>query len=60
MTEKKKIILQNLIKELNITNKVKLIDYELNIYKYLKKSSYYISTSIWEGSSLAMVDAAFM
>jgi|TARA_B110001452_G_scaffold4741_1_gene4401 glycosyltransferase involved in cell wall biosynthesis len=52
--------LQNLIKELNITNKVKLIDYELNIYKYLKKSSYYISTSIWEGSSLAMVDAAYV
>ena len=52
--------LKNLIKELNITNKVKLVDYELNIYKYLKKSSYYISTSIWEGSSLAMVDAAYV
>ena len=52
--------LKNLIKELDILNKVKLIDYEPNIYKYLKKSNYYISTSIWEGSSLAMVDAAYM
>lgn len=52
--------LKNLIKELNILEKVKLIDHELNIYKYLKKSDYYISTSIWEGSSLAMIDAAYM
>ena len=52
--------LKNLLKELDILDKVKLIDYELNIYKYLKKSNYYISTSIWEGSSLAMIDAAYM
>ena len=55
-----KSYLKNLIKELDIINKVKLIDYESNIYKYLKKSNYYISTSIWEGSSLAMVDAAYI
>ena len=52
--------LKNLIKELDILHKVKLIDHEINIYKYLKKSDYYISTSIWEGSSLAMIDAAYM
>jgi len=52
--------LKNLIKELDILEKVKLIDHELNVYKYLKKSDYYISTSIWEGSSLAMIDAAYM
>jgi glycosyltransferase involved in cell wall biosynthesis len=52
--------LQNLIIKLQIENKVKLIGYEKNIYKYLKKSKYYISTSKWEGSSLAMIDAAFM
>ncbi len=52
--------LKNLLKELDILDKVKLIDYELNIYKYLKKSDYYISTSIWEGSSLAMIDAAYI
>jgi len=53
-------ILQNLIFKLQIENKVKLIGYKKNIYKYLKKSKYYISTSKWEGSSLAMIDAAFM
>ena len=57
--EEKKI-LQNLIIKLQIEDKVKLIGHERNIYKYLKKSKYYISTSKWEGSSLAMIDAAFM
>jgi len=57
--EEKKI-LQNIIAKLQIENKVKLIEYEKNIYKYLKKSNYYISTSKWEGSSLAMIDAAFV
>ena len=57
---KKKKILQNLIVKLQIENKIKLIEYEKNIYKYLKKSNYYISTSKWEGSSLAMIDAAFV
>jgi len=52
--------LKNLVKELGILEKVKLIDYEINIYKYLKKSNFYISTSVWEGSSLAMVDAAYI
>ena len=52
--------LTNLIQKLNISNKVKLMGYENNIYKYLKKSNYYVSTSIWEGSSLAMIDAAYM
>ena len=52
--------LKDLVIELNIINKVKLIDYHSNIYKYLKRSNYYISTSIWEGSSLAMIDAAFV
>ena len=52
--------LKYLISELNITDKVKLLDNQTNIYKYLKNSSYYISSSIWEGSSLAMIDAAFI
>ena len=57
--EEKKF-LKNLIKNLGIEDKVKLLNYELNIYRYLNKSSFYISTSIWEGSSLAMIDAAFI
>ncbi len=50
----------NLIKKLNLENKIKLLNYEPNIYKYLSRSNFYISTSIWEGSSLAMIDAAFI
>ena len=49
-----------LIKKLDLTQKIKLINYENNIYKYLKESKFYVSTSLWEGSSLAMVDAAFI
>ena len=52
--------LNDLIKKLDIENKVKLINYEPNIYRYLDKSNFYVSTSIWEGSSLAMIDAAFI
>ena len=52
--------LESIVEELNLREIVKLINYEPNIYKYLKKSNFYLSTSIWEGSSLAMVDAAFI
>ena len=55
-----KEFLKNLIKINDIENKVKLINYDSNIYRYLNKSNFYISTSIWEGSSLAMIDAAFI
>ena len=55
-----KMFLKNLIKKLDIENKVKLMNYESNIYKYLNRSNFYISTSIWEGSSLAMIDAAYI
>ena len=55
-----KITLEKLINNLRLQNKIKLIDREQNIYKYLKKSHYYISTSTWEGSSLAMIDAAYL
>ena len=55
-----KISLEKLINKLGIQNKIKLIDHKQNIYTYLKKSNYYISTSVWEGSSLAMIDAAYL
>ena len=52
--------LQSLITKLKIADKVKIIGYKKNIYNYLKRSNYYISTSKWEGSSLAMIDAVFL
>ena len=52
--------LENLIKNLGINDKVKLIGFDKNIYNYLGKSNFFISTSKWEGSSLSMIDAAYM
>jgi len=55
-----KITIEQLINKLDIQNKIKILDHKKNIYNYLKKSNYYISTSVWEGSSLAMIDAAYI
>ena len=57
--EEKNYLLK-LIKELDLFKAVKIVNHKSNIYKYLKKSDFYISTSIWEGSSLAMIDAAYL
>ena len=56
--EKKK--LEKLIIQLKLEDKIKLIESQENIYNYLSKSHFYISTSKWEGSSLAMIDAAYV
>ena len=55
-----KFSLTNLINKLNLEKKVKIIGYKKNIYNYLSNSNFYISTSSWEGSSLSMIDAAFI
>ena len=56
--DRKKI--EKKILELGIKKKVKLLGYQSNIYGYLKRARCYISTSIWEGPDLAMLDAAFL
>ena len=48
------------IKKLNIEKNVNLLGYQDNIYKYLKNAYCYLSTSIWEGPDLAMLDSAFL
>tara|TARA_B100000073_G_C23709635_1_gene563753 strand:+ start:213 stop:1385 length:1173 start_codon:yes stop_codon:yes gene_type:complete len=55
--EEKESLLK-LIKQLDLEEVIKIIEYKINIYNYLKASYCYISTSDWEGSSLAMIDAA--
>ena len=35
------------------------MDIKKNIYKYLKKSFCYVSTSLWEGPDLAILDASY-
>ncbi len=48
------------IKELKIEERVSLLGYQDNIYKFLKHANCYFSTSIWEGPDLAMLDAAYL
>ena len=56
--DRKKI--ENKIDELNINEHVTLAGFQKNIYNYLENSICYISSSLWEGPDLAMLDAAFM
>ena len=57
--EDRKKIEKTLI-DLNLKNNVFLLGYQKNIYIYLKKSTCYLSASIWEGPDLAMLDSAFL
>lgn len=57
--EKKEELLRQ-VKELDLLDYIKFIGYKKNIYNHLKYSNYFISTSNWEGSSLSMIDAAYM
>ncbi len=53
-------IIEKKIKELAITKHVTMAGYQNNVYKYLRNSLCYFSTSLWEGPDLAMLDAAFL
>ena len=55
--EKKKF-LKNKIKEAKIEKNIELSGYEKNIFKYLKRSKCFISTSLWEDPGFVMVEAA--
>jgi glycosyltransferase involved in cell wall biosynthesis len=52
--------LNNLIKKFSLNDKIKITGYKENIYNYLSRSDFYVSTSSWEGSSLSMIDSAFI
>ena len=56
--KKEELLLQ--VNELGLYDNIKFVGYKKNIYNYLKNSNYYISTSNWEGSSLSMIDAAYI
>ena len=57
--EKKEELLRQ-ANDLGLHDSVQFIGYKKNVYNYLKHSNYYISTSNWEGSSLSMIDAAYI
>ena len=49
---------KNLIRKLNLTERILILDYDKNIFKYLEKSTALLSTSLWEDPGFAMVEAA--
>ena len=50
--------LKEKIKKFNIEDKVFLLGYKKNVFKYLKKAQYLISTSLWEDPGWVMIESA--
>ena len=55
--EEKKL-LEEKIKNLNLSNKIHLLGYKENIYNYLFNSKFFILTSLWEDPGFVLVEAA--
>tara|TARA_Y100000022_G_scaffold123047_1_gene106562 strand:- start:49 stop:1197 length:1149 start_codon:yes stop_codon:yes gene_type:complete len=56
--QKKK--LKNIIKDLNLENKIFLLGYKKNIYKYLKIAKMFVLTSLWEDPGFVLIEAGYM
>lgn len=56
--QKKK--LKNTIKNFNLENKIFLLGYKKNIYKYLDKAKIFILPSLWEDPGFVLIEAGFM
>ncbi len=52
--------LQKFIKSNNLSNKVKLIGYKKNPFKYINQSTIFILTSVFEGSPNVLIEAQFL
>ena len=52
--------LQNFIKNNNLSNKIKLIGYKKNPFKYINQCQIFILTSIFEGSPNVIVEAQYL
>jgi len=52
--------LQKFIKNNNLSNRVKLIGYKKNPFKYINQSEIFILTSIFEGSPNVLIEAQFL
>ena len=50
--------LKNMLKKYNIQDKVHLLGYQANVFKYLLKSECFILTSLWEDPGFVIVEAA--
>ena len=58
--ENKKKKLKNIIKDLNLENKIFLLGYKKNIYKYLKIAKMFVLTSLWEDPGFVLIEAGYM
>ena len=56
--ELKEILIKK-IKEKKLDNKIKLLGYKKNIFKYLSKSKFFLLTSLWEDPGFVLVEAGF-
>ena len=52
--------LQKLIKEKNLEEKILLIGYKKNVFKYFEKSKCFILSSLWEDPGFVLVESAYM
>ena len=57
-SEKEK--LENFIENNNLTNKIKLIGYKKNPFKYINQAEIFILTSIFEGSPNVLIEAQYL
>lgn len=49
--------LESLVKELNLSNDVKFLGWKENPYKYIAKSSFCVSSSLWEALPYALTES---
>tara|TARA_B100000989_G_scaffold293766_1_gene271655 strand:- start:571 stop:1617 length:1047 start_codon:yes stop_codon:yes gene_type:complete len=57
---KKKQIIKNLIKKLNLTSNVKIISKSSQVWKEIMKCDFYINSSKWEGMPNAVIESLVM
>jgi len=50
--------IQNLIEEKNLSNKIILLGYQKNVYKYLKSVDLFVLSSLWEDPGWVLIEAA--
>ncbi len=51
--------LQFRVKKLNLEKKIIFIGYQKNVYRYMKKSICFLSTSLWEDPGFVIIESAF-
>ena len=50
--------LEKIIKNFNLNDKIHLLGYQNNVFKYLKNSKYFILSSLWEDPGFVLIEAA--